>query len=221
MENYLAALSASASRRHHLDWRYPRVITQNQANQTAEVLPGAKRLSFGTPHALLAQVLPRHRRSVWPSGAGATGRPDPGQPPGDRNLARLEQVASRTHDHRQSSGGRSGRGARGGRCPPLDRTLFRRRRPHQPKTVDAFLPASDFFTLDVADWIGVDAGGEAVDRFIARSAAGGNIGRLLTRPVEVPGPCWPRRCESFWRRSARPAASMTASAGAKAGADRR
>ena len=36
------------------------------------------------------------------------------------------------------------------------------------KTVDGFLEASDFFTLDVADWIGRDAGDEAIDAFVVR-----------------------------------------------------
>ena len=36
------------------------------------------------------------------------------------------------------------------------------------KTVDAFLEASDFFTLDVADWIGVDAGVENLERFVSQ-----------------------------------------------------
>jgi hypothetical protein len=58
------------------------------------------------------------------------------------------------------------------------------------KTVDAFLPASDFFTLDVADWIGVDAGGEAVDRFIARQErlVGEHSLPGLDRPLEVSRP---------------------------------
>ena len=58
------------------------------------------------------------------------------------------------------------------------------------KTVDAFLAASDFFTLDVADWIGVDAGGEAVDRFIAREErlVGQHALPGLDRPLEVSRP---------------------------------
>ncbi len=39
------------------------------------------------------------------------------------------------------------------------------------KTVDGFLEASDFFTLDVADWIGAEPAAEAVDRFVARHEA--------------------------------------------------
>ncbi len=35
-------------------------------------------------------------------------------------------------------------------------------------TVDGFLDSCDFFTLDVADCIGVDAGAEAVDGFVDR-----------------------------------------------------
>ncbi len=48
------------------------------------------------------------------------------------------------------------------------------------KTVDAFLAASDFFTLDVADWIGVDAGAEAVEQFVARQES-------LVGPLAAPG----------------------------------
>jgi tagaturonate epimerase len=58
------------------------------------------------------------------------------------------------------------------------------------KTVDGFLEASDFFTLDVADWIGRDAGHEAVDRFVARHQ--GLVGRLslpgIDRPLEISRP---------------------------------
>jgi tagaturonate epimerase len=55
------------------------------------------------------------------------------------------------------------------------------------KTVDGFLDPCDFFTLDVADWIGVDAGTDAVDRFVARH--GNLVGPLtlphLARPLEI------------------------------------
>ena len=55
------------------------------------------------------------------------------------------------------------------------------------KTVDGFLEASDFFTLDVADWIGRDAGGEAVEGFVARHES--LVGRLslpgIDRPLEI------------------------------------
>ncbi len=58
------------------------------------------------------------------------------------------------------------------------------------KTVDAFLAPSDFFTLDVADWIGVDAGTEAVAQFVARHAR--LAGRLavpgLDRPLDISPP---------------------------------
>ena len=58
------------------------------------------------------------------------------------------------------------------------------------KTVDGFLDACDFFTLDVAEQIGVDAGVEAVDSFLARRR--GLVGRLdvpgLDRPLEVTEP---------------------------------
>ena len=53
------------------------------------------------------------------------------------------------------------------------------------KTVDAFLAPSDFFTLDVADWIGVDAGAEAVEaicrpaRASCRSAVGPSAWTVL------------------------------------------
>jgi tagaturonate epimerase len=48
------------------------------------------------------------------------------------------------------------------------------------KTVDGFLQASDFFTLDVADWIGRDAGDEAVGGFVARH-------ERLVGPLSLPG----------------------------------
>ncbi len=58
------------------------------------------------------------------------------------------------------------------------------------KTVDRFLEASDFFTLDVADWIGRDAGGEAVDAFVKRHER--LVGRLslpgIERPLEISRP---------------------------------
>jgi tagaturonate epimerase len=55
------------------------------------------------------------------------------------------------------------------------------------KTVDGFLEASDFFTLDVADWIGRDAGDEAVGAFVARHER--LVGRIalpgIERPLEI------------------------------------
>jgi hypothetical protein len=55
------------------------------------------------------------------------------------------------------------------------------------KTVEGFLEASDFFTLDVADWIGVEAEAERMDSFAARHQT--LIGRLalpgIEHPVEV------------------------------------
>jgi tagaturonate epimerase len=55
------------------------------------------------------------------------------------------------------------------------------------KTVDGFIEASDFFTLDVADCIGVEASEEAVERFVARHAD--LVGRVslprLDRPLEI------------------------------------
>jgi tagaturonate epimerase len=39
------------------------------------------------------------------------------------------------------------------------------------RTVDAFLAASDFFTIDVADRIGVDAGEEVIEAFVGRWTA--------------------------------------------------
>jgi hypothetical protein len=54
-------------------------------------------------------------------------------------------------------------------------------------TVDGFLDSCDFFTLDVADWIGADAGAEAVDGFVERQKR--LIGRLaiagMERPLEI------------------------------------
>jgi tagaturonate epimerase len=48
------------------------------------------------------------------------------------------------------------------------------------KNVDHFLDSSDFFTLDVADGIGTDAGSQAVDDFVARHKA-------LTGRLSIPG----------------------------------
>ncbi len=58
------------------------------------------------------------------------------------------------------------------------------------KTVDGFLEASDFFTLDVADWIGRDAGDEAIDAFVVRHER--LVGLLSLpgsdRPLEISRP---------------------------------
>ncbi|MBN2577524.1 MAG: hypothetical protein JXB10_00850 [Pirellulales bacterium] len=55
------------------------------------------------------------------------------------------------------------------------------------KTVDAFLDCCDFFTLDVADWIGRPTDPEALSRFAAR--CGKLVGRLtipgIDEPVEI------------------------------------
>ncbi len=58
------------------------------------------------------------------------------------------------------------------------------------KTVDAFLAASDFFTLDVAEWIGVDAGTDAVERFVARHErlVGRQLLPGLDRPLDISRP---------------------------------
>ena len=67
------------------------------------------------------------------------------------------------------------------------------------KTVDAFLEASDFFTLDVADWIGVDAGTEAIDAFVARHD--GLVGALsiagIERPVSISRPMIAEAAQEF------------------------
>ena len=49
------------------------------------------------------------------------------------------------------------------------------------KTVDWFLDSSDFFTLDVADFIGKCAAGEDIDAFLERH------GNLIGHPLEIPG----------------------------------
>jgi len=49
------------------------------------------------------------------------------------------------------------------------------------KNVDWFMDASDFFTLDVADFTGKSAGDEAIGAFVARHAD------LLERPLEIAG----------------------------------
>lgn len=48
------------------------------------------------------------------------------------------------------------------------------------ETVDGFLPHSDFFTLDVADFIGQPADGEAIGAFLARHPE-------LVGQIEIPG----------------------------------
>ena len=58
------------------------------------------------------------------------------------------------------------------------------------KTVDPFLDACDFFTLDVADWIGVEAEPAAIADFIARHES--LVGLLsapgIGRPLEISRP---------------------------------
>ena len=81
------------------------------------------------------------------------------------------------------------------------------------KTVDGFLEASDFFTLDVADWIGVDAGPDAVEQFVARHE--GLVGPLPAarhRPAAGDLPADDRRggAEVPGGGSARPAGSIAA-----------
>ena len=55
------------------------------------------------------------------------------------------------------------------------------------KTLDGFLDSSDFFTLDVADDIGADPGGEAIAQFMAKHK--NLVGRLVIpgfdRPLEI------------------------------------
>jgi hypothetical protein len=55
------------------------------------------------------------------------------------------------------------------------------------KTVDVFLSACDFFTIDVADWIGVETAADAVDGFVARHEWLLGSRRLpgLERPLEI------------------------------------
>lgn len=66
-------------------------------------------------------------------------------------------------------------------------------------TVDAFLEASDFFTLDVADWIGAKAETEAVQQFVDRHA--GLVGPLsipgIARGLHVSGPMLAAAAEKF------------------------
>jgi tagaturonate epimerase len=55
------------------------------------------------------------------------------------------------------------------------------------KNVDGFLDTCDFFTLDVADWIGVDAGQERIDAFVAENRRFVGSLRLpgVVRPLEI------------------------------------
>jgi tagaturonate epimerase len=67
------------------------------------------------------------------------------------------------------------------------------------KTVDGFIDASDFFTLDVADRIGVAAAADDVERFLARHED--LVGRLalpgLDRPLEVTRPAVVEAADKF------------------------
>jgi len=67
------------------------------------------------------------------------------------------------------------------------------------KTVDAFLEASDFFTLDVADWIAVDAGTEAVEQFVAKYES--LVGQLpipgIDQPLEISRPMLVNAAKKF------------------------
>jgi tagaturonate epimerase len=52
------------------------------------------------------------------------------------------------------------------------------------ETVERFLPYADFYTIDVADWVGKPADAEAIQAFIARHAELG--GRLTVPEIERP-----------------------------------
>ena len=68
------------------------------------------------------------------------------------------------------------------------------------KTVDAFLESSDFFTLDVADWIGVDAGASAVDAFRRPARAVWSAGCRfpgMDRPLEISRPMIAEAAQKF------------------------
>jgi len=52
------------------------------------------------------------------------------------------------------------------------------------ETVDRFLPCSDFYTIDVADWIGKAVGGGAAEGFAARH--GELVGRIVIPGIEQP-----------------------------------
>jgi tagaturonate epimerase len=52
------------------------------------------------------------------------------------------------------------------------------------QTVDRFIPHSDFYTIDVADWIGKPADAKAVEAFIGRHAE--LVGRLTIPRIEWP-----------------------------------
>jgi hypothetical protein len=51
-------------------------------------------------------------------------------------------------------------------------------------TVDRFIPHSDFYTIDVADWIGKPADAKAVEAFIGRHAE--LVGRISIPQIEWP-----------------------------------
>ncbi len=60
-------------------------------------------------------------------------------------------------------------------------------------TVDRFIAPSDFFTLDVADWIGRPPAGGAVDAFLARHHE--LIGRIAIDGIEIDGKAEPLRID--------------------------
>ncbi len=52
------------------------------------------------------------------------------------------------------------------------------------ETVDRFIPHSDFYTIDVADWIGKPADAKTVEAFLKRHPE-------LVEPISIPGIEWP------------------------------
>ena len=52
------------------------------------------------------------------------------------------------------------------------------------RTVDRFVPYADFYTIDVADWIGKPAGAEAIEAFAGRH--GELVGKLAIAGIEKP-----------------------------------
>ena len=106
---------------------------------------------------------------------GSRGRPRPqlqtclrAAAQGRRHRSGLEQVQPRACDHRLRAGQQT-RAAADAAVKALRWTkpYFLDADHIRLETVDRFLPHADFYTIDVADWIGQPAPAEAVARFLA------------------------------------------------------
>ena len=133
----------------------------------------------------LEKFSPRSGRPFRAPGAGAAPRlPDGGRARRQRH-SRLEQIEPRTPDRRLRTRERPRRRRRRGARARLDAA----RTTSTPTisistTVDRFLDASDFYTLDVASAIGKPATPADIDAFVARHPE--LIGRSRIPGIEAP-----------------------------------